>query len=105
MSPIYNWIVLFIAKGTARAGAERAGPDNQVPVMRSVNPSYKNDFLHRMTREAGKPPLTNERNTTNITNVAENLKITFAKQNLSIIAKNVTTQHLGSNFTKFPLWL
>lgn len=97
------FIGLFVAgKGSARSGAARSGPENQGPVMRSVNPAYKNDFLHRMTREAAKPPLTNER--INITNVSENLT-SFGKQNLTIIGKNFTTHslNLGSNFTKFPL--
>lgn len=98
------FIGLFVAaKGSARSGAARSGPESQIPVMRSVNPAVKNDFLHRMTREAAKPPLTNERE--NISNITENLKLGFDKQNLSIIEKNFTTHslNLGSNFTKFPL--
>lgn len=104
MRPEYHQFIIllyFVAKGAA--SAVRSGPDNTVPLMRSVNP-MKNDLLHRMAREAGKPPLTNVKNSTNITNVEENLKITFAKQNLSIIEKNDTNNGLNlgieTNFTK-----
>lgn len=68
--------------------------------MRSVNPANTNDFLHRMAREAAKPPLTNERK--NETNISENLQLNVGKQNSST-GKNLTTLNLGSNFTKFSL--
>lgn len=101
MPPKQLFIGLSVAKGSARSGAARSGPDSQVPVMRSINPA-KNDFLHRMTREAAKPPLTNERN--NISIISENLNMGIGKQNLSIIGKNAThSLNFESNFTKFPL--